>query len=397
MASASPSPGPRPPKQRLIRHRPFYQRWLQAPEDWYLRIENKIEALDWDLIQETISYPIVVALNALMISVTLGYWFDDPLSNVPTVLRNAHHGSSSSYRNQSLIPGFASLLAYLKTILIAISCLNTIWFLTSRRNYRMLQRSLHERPPTVNVRMVEIQQDSSHWSTRFPGWLFYPFYVLLFRKRPFRSQTIKVWEMSVWNPSILSRNIFCWFSPAQVLIMAAMDDSNFYMFAPLAAFLAAQDKQILFAEVYREYNQRFVHPRLFVQKFDKQVSAGTSYMMNSDDDEEEAVDSDYSDKDEQTASAAGRSHRSRHNHRDRHVPPYWPRRRQDEDKNDDDEEEEEEEEEDEQEEMDGAEDVDIKEDEGEDEDEEEGNGDYEEPKIPHPRNALAFSDDDDDT
>ncbi|KAG0253061.1 hypothetical protein DFQ27_007705 [Actinomortierella ambigua] len=407
MATTSPSSSPPPPKQRLIRARPFYQRWMQAPEDWSLRFLSGIEAQDWDALQNAISYPIVVGLNALMISVNLGYWFDDPMSNVPTILRNTSSSPAGSYHTRPLIPGFSTLLTYLKSILVAISILNTLWFASGRRNYRMLQRSLHERPPTANVRMVEIEQDASHWSTRFPGRLLYPFYVVLFRRRPVRSQTIKVWEMSVWNPSILSRNIFCGFSPAQVLIMAAMDDSNFYLFAPLALFVATQvyfltstyqaylkDKQILFSEVYREYNQRFVHPRLFVQKFDKQVSAGSTCMTDLDDDEdgeeemaEEEEEEDYGSK------VTGTKHR-----RSRAPPSYWPKVRRSqnevEDEDDEDDEGEEREEDDILDEVDEEEEDEDEELELEEEDEED-QGEYEAPKTPHPTNSLAFSDDED--
>ncbi|KAF9978563.1 hypothetical protein BGZ73_001736 [Actinomortierella ambigua] len=382
MASTSPSGSPRPPKQRLMRHRPFYQRWMQAPEDWYLRFLSSVEAVDWDLIQDALSYPIVVGLNALMISVNLGYWFDDPMSNVPTILRSAS-SSSSPYQSKPLIPGFAALLTYLKSILVAISFLNT------------------ERPPTTNVRMVEIQQDTSHWSTRFPGRLLYPFYVLLFRRRPLQLQTIKVWEMSVWNPSVLSRNIFCGFSPAQVLIMAAMDESNFYLFAPLALFVAIQvyylthmyqaylkDKQILFSEVYREYDRRFVNPRLFVRKYDKQVSVGSSSMANSDDDMEEEEDEWKEEEEEDVfdSHTADTEGGARCRFRGRRVPSYWPKLRRPQNEEEEEQEEEEEEEDD-----------DYNVDEGEEDDEEEQDeGEYKPPRIPHPTNALAFSDEDED-
>ncbi|KAF9162397.1 hypothetical protein DFQ26_003576 [Actinomortierella ambigua] len=384
MATTSPSSSPPPPKQRLIRARPFYQRWMQAPEDWSLRFLSGIEAQDWDALQNAISYPIVVGLNALMISVNLGYWFDDPMSNVPTILRNTSSSPAGSYHTRPLIPGFSTLLTYLKSILVAISILNTLWFASGRRNYRMLQRSLH----------YQI----------LGGGRFAPI-TSIAPMTPVRSQTIKVWEMSVWNPSILSRNIFCGFSPAQVLIMAAMDDSNFYLFAPLALFVATQvyfltstyqaylkDKQILFSEVYREYNQRFVHPRLFVQKFDKQVSAGSTCMTDLDDDEdgeeemaEEEEEEDYGSK------VTGTKHR-----RSRAPPSYWPKVRRSqnevEDEDDEDDEGEEREEDDILDEVDEEEEDEDEELELEEEDEED-QGEYEAPKTPHPTNSLAFSDD----
>ncbi|KAJ1962948.1 hypothetical protein GGI12_002340 [Dipsacomyces acuminosporus] len=95
----------------------------------------------------------------------------------------------------------------------------------------------------------------------------------------------EIWELSMWTPNTFSRNLFCWCSPVQLLILSFMDGSNWYYILPLSAAVATQctflvvtyatlvkDKQLLFSEVYNEYNQKFVHPRVFVPKRDAATS-----------------------------------------------------------------------------------------------------------------------------
>lgn len=40
-------------------------------------------------------------------------------------------------------------------------------------------------------------------------------------------------------------------------------------------YISIQDKQVLFAELHHEYNGKFVYPRIFVPKLDKEVSTET--------------------------------------------------------------------------------------------------------------------------
>ncbi|KAG0363584.1 hypothetical protein BC939DRAFT_457541 [Gamsiella multidivaricata] len=271
-------------RPRVVKRQPFLKRIINAPEDYLMRVENNIRAMDWDMLQEGFSWPLALALNFLLISVKLGYWLDDPLANVPAVLRS----DRSLYSSKSMFPGFSTALVSLQYILVTISFLNALWLFQSKKNYKMFNRNLDEEPSASHAKMVEIQQDASHWSFKFPGRLVYPF-IAPFMKGPKPQEHRRhVWEMSLWNPSILSRNLFCWYSPAQVLILSVMNTDNFYIFFPLSIVVAAQvhflvsvyqsyvkDKQVLYGEVQQEYNAKFVHPRIFVRKFDKQTSTGT--------------------------------------------------------------------------------------------------------------------------
>ncbi|KAF9569909.1 hypothetical protein EC968_002434 [Mortierella alpina] len=271
-------------RPRIVKRAPLWRRIISAPEDYLTKVENDIRALDWDMLQEGFSWPLALALNLMLVSVKLGYWLDDPMANVPTVLKYDRSYSSP----KALLPGLATLLASMQYVLVAISIINALWLFRSKTNYMIMHRELNDRPPSSSVQMVDFQQDESHWSYRFPGRLIYPYISPFIRGGKPQENKRQIWELSVWNPSILCRNLFCWYSPAQVLIMAGLNSENFHIFLPLSVMVAIQvyvlvsvyqsyvkDKQIIFGEVCREYNTKFVYPKVFVRKYDKQVSTGT--------------------------------------------------------------------------------------------------------------------------
>jgi hypothetical protein len=98
----------------------------------------------------------------------------------------------------------------------------------------------------------------------------------------------EVLELRVWAPPVLSLRFFCLFSPVQVGILSVVDESNMFVLVPVAGMLSIQclwmareyrqlieDKAILFKQMYNEYNERFVHPRLFPLKFDVACQTGS--------------------------------------------------------------------------------------------------------------------------
>ncbi|KAG0198104.1 hypothetical protein BGX28_008420 [Mortierella sp. GBA30] len=240
-------------RARIVKRAPLWKRILNAPEDYLMKVENDIRALDWDVLQEGFSWPLAFGLNMLLVSVKLGYWLDDPLANVPSVLRYDRSYSSS----KSLLPGFAAL-----------------------------------------------------------------------------------------------------------------------------------DKQLIFGEVHREYNNQFVHPKLFVRKYDKQISTGTDTGVDSI-----GVDSTY------YATSTGRRPRAfRHlsvpassstfelNTQSSKSPSSTGYES----------EEEGEEEMEEEDEVSSDDSDDGDEDSSEHDPDVEYDEEGEETAVPHPTNSLAFDDDDDD-
>lgn len=143
-------------RARIVKRASLYKRIIDAPEDYLTKVENDLRALDWDLLQEGFRYkqlplllstssvcqllvhivhyykrtidsfivtqllplcffmalvnswPLAIGLNVLLTSVKMGYWLDDPLANVPAVLKQ----DRPYYYSKSMRPGFATLVSH---------------------------------------------------------------------------------------------------------------------------------------------------------------------------------------------------------------------------------------------------------------------------------------------
>ncbi|KAG0036703.1 hypothetical protein BGZ82_003827 [Podila clonocystis] len=273
-----------PRDSRIYRRQPFLKRMADIPVDCAVKIQNEFAALDWDALQERISGPLVIGLNGLMVWAKLGYWLEDPYSDTPRILK----GNQPILRSPGFVPGFSALFgSSIQYILVAISVLNTYWLLTSKKTYTMMDRDYYDPPSSNNARLAELDPEDKPWSEKLPGRLVYPL-VAPFLSRSEPDAKRMVWELSVWNPSVLCLNLFCWFSPAQALVLVGMTMDNLYMTLPIAVAISVQlsylvhffqgyvkDRQLVVAEAYREYDNKFVKPRVFVRKFDRSTTTGT--------------------------------------------------------------------------------------------------------------------------
>lgn len=179
---------------------------------------------------------------------------------------------------------------------------------------------------------------------------------------------------------------------------------NLHMTLPIAVAISVQlsylvhffqgyvkDRQLIVAEAYREYDNKFVKPRVFVRKFDRSTTTGTDTSELYAEEGEEvlrfpAPSSSWSNPFRAKARAKATSPLSSRGgfgrvSRSSSLGSSTSAEEKEYDEEYGEEEEDEEEEK-----------VEEDEDEEEEEDEEEGDYEYEEPAIPHPSNALEFDD-----
>lgn len=105
------------------------------------------------------------------------------------------------------------------------------------------------------------------------------------------AQTRKALQLSLWDPQPFNLNFFCLFSPVQILILLGTD-SNSLVYYTFASFLVAagqfalvqqfaqmvRDKQTVFENLWHEYDEQFVKPRLSVRKMDKAMQTEGTIM-----------------------------------------------------------------------------------------------------------------------
>ncbi|KAJ2782241.1 hypothetical protein H4R18_002385 [Coemansia javaensis] len=247
------------------------------PRDWLLGLAEDYELVDWNRVSDATSWPCALALNALFVLVAAARRISAPAGAA---------GALVDARGAVDEPGvLAGVLLAAHVTMCAASIGNAWWLFSSRRTYQLRMADIDATTAlTSNCRRVARRAPRPAWARSLPGraaWTVWRW--VLPAAAPGREDD--VWELSMWTPPTFSRNVFCWFSPAQLLVLAAVDGSNWHYILPLAAVVAAQcthlvfaytalvrDKQVLFGEVHNEYNQKFVHPRVFAPTQDAATS-----------------------------------------------------------------------------------------------------------------------------
>ncbi|KAJ1996215.1 hypothetical protein GGI25_002205 [Coemansia spiralis] len=276
----------------------FWEYLREAPRDWFLSLAEDYELIDWNKISEATSWPCALALNALFVLVSAARQFSARGSDLDAIVDadrryrgdkighsgdwNDTNGSRYGTDQESI---WTSFLLFLQSLLLLVSIGNAWLLYSARRTYQLRPKDSTSIPSTPNCRRVALGTRRPQWARSLWGRLVWMLWKWVARVDD--QIQGEVWELSLWTPSTFSRNLFCWYSPVQLLVMSFMDGSNWYYILPLAAAVAVQcsfvvreysvlvkDKQILFGEVYNEYNDKFVHPRVFPSTRD----VGTSTM-----------------------------------------------------------------------------------------------------------------------
>ncbi|KAK3318298.1 hypothetical protein B0H66DRAFT_232297 [Apodospora peruviana] len=272
---------PRPP--RLVRRRPWSER-IQAmlnPLDLYLSLSEEVQTLDWDSKKFGTQFGLAANFIFLLARANSGdrEAVDDVFSDSPS-------------------NGWVTVLVqFLVWTLIPISIMNAFYTMTRSRHYRLFEENVEAPGPSTpsahRVRVDSLPASSSP--------------LRLVRDilqsesaeaRAHPDKTRDVWEITVWDPYPATLRILCLFSPGHVLI--------YTLFLPLTSLesrpsvtvvkclllqiiLSAQlllmhsrfsqqarDTAIIQKEVMREYDIKYVHPRLHpvVREIATQVSIG---------------------------------------------------------------------------------------------------------------------------
>ncbi|KAJ2726985.1 hypothetical protein GGI07_000102 [Coemansia sp. Benny D115] len=270
----------------------------EAPRDWVLHLVENYELLDWNKISEATSWPVAVGLNGLFVLVStarqISLWGNEMDAIVSTnhKYRSQKKASGSWGDESSTGPGatWSGILLLFQLFLFSISLANTWWFFNTRRAYQMRMKDDGSSLLSSSCRRVRLGTRRPQWAQTLWGWA--PWMLWKWIAGVDDKIQGEIWELSLWIPSTFSRNLFCWYSPVQLLILAFMNGSNWFYILPLAAAVAGQctflvfsyttlvkDKQILFGEVYNEYNQKFVHPRVFAPKRDVATSTSEDWAL----------------------------------------------------------------------------------------------------------------------
>ncbi|KIS70475.1 uncharacterized protein UMAG_01650 [Mycosarcoma maydis] len=257
-------------RKRFVRKRPLLERIQQWPVDVYYRLTSSVFDLEEQLFADQAGNVLgailhAASLLALLLSPdsSLGSWFmnkpahrraqnpaiayeylvshtGDESAMVDALKRHAR--KSVVYQTSDRFFRFASSAMFL--VIFVTSCANAYLFFTKRRAYKFYSQQKPNEPTSSSMQM----------------------------KHGIR-------QLSMWDPSPYTANLFATFSPAHAIIYPAaalvrMDAFSWFIFAFLLLAVSTpvhlilhqyqqlvKDKGVVQAAVLTEYNEKYVYPR----------------------------------------------------------------------------------------------------------------------------------------
>ncbi|PIA19673.1 hypothetical protein COEREDRAFT_95181 [Coemansia reversa NRRL 1564] len=284
----------------------FWEAIREAPRDWLLHLAEDYQLVNWNRISETTSWPCALALNGVFVLVSLARHINVHRDNLDAIVDvgrrhrtgrgTSSHGWVDTYDtgiiyDENKSSSWDNMLLLLQILLYIISVVNAWILFSNRRTYQLRMRDADATTFTSSCRRVSLGTHRPGWTHSLLGRCLWLIWKLIARVD---DQTRgEIWELALWTPSTFSRNLFCWYSPMQLLLLSFMDSTNWYYILPLAVAVAAQctfvvfaystlvkDKQILYGEVQNEYNQMFVYPNIFAPKSDVATSTLDDWIID---------------------------------------------------------------------------------------------------------------------
>ncbi|RFN46556.1 hypothetical protein FIE12Z_9181 [Fusarium flagelliforme] len=260
------------------------------PMDFLLWLSEELETRDWD--SATAGTQLGLAMNFVFL------------------LARANSGSSTKSDDvfsDETSSGWISFFVYpLVWILAAFSFTNAFYTITRTRKYRLFLAKVDKPLSTPSARRVKVSQSSASPSTPL-SYLANLITPESAESRAYPDKASDVWELSVWDPLPVSLRLACLFGPGHILIymiflpLAPLDPRpsvtvlntlllQVLVSAQLLFFCSrfaqqAKDKAVIQEQVMREYDTKFVHPRLHPTVRD----IGTQFSMDQPNDYKEFV------------------------------------------------------------------------------------------------------------
>ncbi|KAJ1658134.1 hypothetical protein IWQ61_002578 [Dispira simplex] len=293
--------------RRHLRRQSWVQKVQETPQNLLWRWIEDFETYDWDKLQKRLRWPLMLLCNGIFLCLRLLALLDtQPTLEHASILRDPSRpvkptkperpglskalgydatsslGSASTWGlgNMITLPGVRTMAVWM---LILVSIGNTLYLFTRLRSYQMLHADPHNPLNSEHVRLTALDATRPAWADRWYGRLMWPLIKNLVGTD--QSRAHQILEIDVWDPPLLSLHLFCWFSPGQILALQLVTLANWYYVFPCTLVLGFQlhyfsrqymallkDKQILFGQMFTEYNIEYVNPRLHVRKVDRSTS-----------------------------------------------------------------------------------------------------------------------------
>lgn len=294
-----------PRKKRFVRKQPLKDRILQWPSNFIFKLW-----VDWDLAHLIDSPKVARSIGFLfhLLSFLVKYTgLSSNQSNRQSVLKKSSasataRASAIRAASKRSVP-WAPILAF---TLFVVTAINTYTLFTKFRSYRMFMRRDPISSPNARKIQLDLDLDQSREGTpeferkaglsdyivMTTGFIWKYFILLIWRPflmligvslsrsensgRMLREGQAEVYQIDMWDINEGSLALFEVYSPAHALCWIFLNASNWMYLIILMIALWSQihfmvekytmllkDKLIVQGEVMHEYNETFVHPRVF--------------------------------------------------------------------------------------------------------------------------------------
>ncbi|KAI5965991.1 NUR1 [Candida theae] len=291
--------------KRLIRKESLVSKVQSFPFDFYLYLNELRLSIDWDEYATSVGLPTGIGLCSLslIIQSILSYYnsinkrsknvlFDsnyyqyENLKSVVSSKRQLHDYEINTTTTNTVVWLFNAI----QSIVIFLSILNTILIFASTRDYQLLY---HKTKPKYKSAVHPADRESYFY------WLLY--HVVVFFSKDDEAEdedddamdtTANIedgesWQLRTWQPSKFSLYFFVGLNPINNIIIANFTQQSsslsiivllslvsYFNYKLIDCFLSlVQDKQIIYQETFKEFNDKFVKPKTNVLKKDAMVDA----------------------------------------------------------------------------------------------------------------------------
>lgn len=301
-------------RKPVVRRQPLINKIKSFPFDLFLWLNEIRLSIEWDNYCDSIAIPLSCSLTLIyliLIRITVYYELsynkrENPLFqadyyNYEKIRSRAISGDPIELSINTEDSWWYTILNFTIAFLGIISLSNFVYVLFSFKYYTLLYSSMAEKPKSSSARRLVLKNDINDS-------IFDKIYKFFYSHTNqalelcsddesfYDEDTINeinliekdIWELKVWNPSKFSLFILTNFSPIllfiirliskelpvwKILFITIIFNGNFYFIVTQRFLVLLQDKQILYQEMFQEYNNKFVKPKTSVLKKDVVIDA----------------------------------------------------------------------------------------------------------------------------
>ncbi|EGW35521.1 uncharacterized protein SPAPADRAFT_58753 [Spathaspora passalidarum NRRL Y-27907] len=283
-------------KKKFIRRQSFISKIQSFPFDLYLYVNEVITSIDWNSVESIhIANTLGISLTLLDLAiVSLLNYYNSINSKSNNLLFKSnyydyqylkkHLSTSPKFTHYDVTASFTWVLSLLSNAITVASIANFILLIKSSRKYGLLYLTENNKSTTV-------------YKTSTTDWLGFldSLFVKLFGKEEDVTQSSidqthdttvveeDTYYMNTWDPNKFTLHLFITLNPLNIFIihissllisLAVMVIQVTMSWLIISKFnQLIIDKQIIYQEMFKEYNNKFVNPKLNILKKDVAIDA----------------------------------------------------------------------------------------------------------------------------